>query len=81
MLLYFRARRGYALWLRLNGHKFKEIGLRLGVGKQAAALLYKRAIRDAELKIETIALIQARADKVLNQEEWVVIDGVDKPKP
>lgn len=33
---------------------------------------------DAELKVETVKLIQAKADKVLSQDEWVVIDGVDK---
>lgn len=33
---------------------------------------------EAELKVEVVRRIQAEADKVLNQEEWVVIDGVDK---
>jgi hypothetical protein len=33
---------------------------------------------EAELKVEVVKRIQAEADKVLNQDEWVVIDGVDK---
>jgi hypothetical protein len=33
---------------------------------------------EAELKVEIVQTIQARADKVLCKEEWTVIDGVDK---
>jgi hypothetical protein len=33
---------------------------------------------EAELKVEMVKLIQARADKLLSEEEWVVIDGVNK---
>jgi hypothetical protein len=33
---------------------------------------------EAELKVEVVKQIQAKADAVLNKEEWVVIDGVDK---
>lgn len=33
---------------------------------------------EAELKVEVVKQIQEKADKVLRQEEWVVIDGVDK---
>lgn len=33
---------------------------------------------DAEVKAETVKLIQRRADETLDREEWVVIDGVGK---
>ena len=33
---------------------------------------------EAELTVETVKAIQARADKILCKEEWAVIDGVDK---
>ncbi len=33
---------------------------------------------ETELKVEVVKQIQAKADKVLSKEEWVVIDGVDK---
>jgi hypothetical protein len=33
---------------------------------------------EAELKPEKIKVIQAKADKILSQEEWVIVDGVDK---
>jgi hypothetical protein len=36
---------------------------------------------EAELTPEKVARVQAKADVVLKQEDWVVIDGVDKPKP
>jgi hypothetical protein len=32
---------------------------------------------EAELTVEKVKLIQAKADKVLSKEEWVIIDGVD----
>jgi hypothetical protein len=34
---------------------------------------------EAELDIEVIKRIQQKADETLKKEEWVVIDGVDKP--
>lgn len=33
---------------------------------------------EAELKVETVKIIQAEADKKLALDEWVVVDGVDK---
>jgi len=33
---------------------------------------------EAELKVEVVKRIQQKADETLKQEEWVVIDGVDK---
>jgi len=33
---------------------------------------------EADLSPEKIKTIQAKADKILSQEEWVIIDGVDK---
>jgi hypothetical protein len=33
---------------------------------------------EAELKVETVKIIQTEADKVLAKDEWIVIDGVDK---
>jgi hypothetical protein len=33
---------------------------------------------EAELSPEKIKLIQAKADKILSEEEWVIVDGVGK---
>jgi hypothetical protein len=45
---------------------------------QPSPLLPESYQYEAELKMEVVKRIQVEADKILSQEEWVVIDGVDK---